>query len=94
MEIIKSLIPTAHAADVSSIDDVVAIINRVGGALSAVFFAVAAVYIIMAGWTFLQSKGEAAKLKSARDQVIYAAVAIAVALLAYSIRPIVESIVG
>lgn len=56
-----------------------------------IFFIIAVIYIIAAAFTYLTAGGEAEKVNTAKDQLIYAAVAIAVALLAISFDTIVKN---
>ncbi len=71
-----------------------AIINRVIGWIYVFFFVIAIILILFAAFTYLTSGGDAEKVTSAKNQLIYAAVAIAIALLAYSFTAIVSNIVG
>lgn len=58
-----------------------------------IFFIIAAFFILYAAFTYLTAKGDPEKVTGARDQIIYAVIAIVVALLAFSIDQIVSSIV-
>ncbi|MBI4160124.1 hypothetical protein HY504_03075 [Candidatus Wolfebacteria bacterium] len=56
-----------------------------------IFFTVAVLLILFAAFTYLTAAGDEEKIKRARDQLIYAAVAIVVALLAVGFRAIIEN---
>lgn len=56
-----------------------------------IFFTVAVLLILLAAFTYLTAAGDEEKLKQARDRLIYAAVAIVVALLAVGFRAIIEN---
>ena len=48
----------------------------------------------MGAFQFLTAGGDATKVASARDKLLYAAIGIAVALLSRTIIPIVKMIIG
>ncbi|MEK7510331.1 MAG: hypothetical protein AAB567_02085 [Patescibacteria group bacterium] len=60
----------------------------------AIFLLTAVIFIILAAFQFLTGGGDPGKLAEARNKLIYAAVAIAVALLARGIPVVVKNIVG
>ena len=59
-----------------------------------IFFLVATVFIIIAAYKYLTAKGDPDAVKEAQNRLIYAVIAIVVAILAYSIPRIVESFLG
>ncbi|OGM91796.1 hypothetical protein A2999_01330 [Candidatus Wolfebacteria bacterium RIFCSPLOWO2_01_FULL_38_11] len=59
-----------------------------------IFFIIAGIMILFAAFTYLTSGGDPEKVGSAKNQIIYAVVAIVVALLAVSINLIVKSFVS
>ncbi|MEK7510330.1 MAG: hypothetical protein AAB567_02080 [Patescibacteria group bacterium] len=59
-----------------------------------VFLLTAVIFIILAAFQFLTGGGDPGKLAEARNKLIYAAVAIAVALMARGIPVVVKNIVG
>ena len=72
--------------DISQI--IVGLVNWVTG----LFFVAAILFLFYAAYLYLSAAGDPEQLKKAKDQLIYSVIAIAVALLAGSIRFIVESI--
>jgi len=79
---------------VTTIDDVGDVYNILRGALTVlrtVFFIVAAIFIIIAAFKYLTAQGDPEKVGAARQMIIYAVVAIAVALLATVIDNIVAN---
>lgn len=54
----------------------------------------AAAFIFFAGFTYLTSAGDEAKLKGAKNYILYAVVAIVVAFLAQAIVGIVRGLLG
>ena len=55
-----------------------------------IFFAVAVMYVLFAAYNYLSGPGEPEKIKKAHSQLIYAAIAIAVALLSVGFVAIIE----
>ena len=56
-----------------------------------IFFIIAVLFIIFAAFTYLTAQGDPEKVKTATNQIIYAAVAIVVALVAVSIDLIIKN---
>lgn len=77
---------------VSNVSDFVTILNRIIGWIQTFFFIITILFIILAAFQYLTSAGDPEKVKKAKDMILYAAVAIAVALLATALKPLVESI--
>lgn len=59
-----------------------------------IFFIVAVFFILLAAYNYLTSSGEPAKVAAAHKQLLYAAIAIAVALLAVSFTVIVKTLIS
>lgn len=59
-----------------------------------IFFIAAIIFILIAAFTFLKSKGEPEKVKSARNQIMWAVVAIAIALISVGANQIVQSFIS
>ena len=78
---------------IGSIEGLFAILMKELGWVYTIFFVIAAFFILFAAFTYLTAKGDAEKVKGARDQIIYAVIAIVVALLAFSIDKIVASFI-
>ncbi len=55
------------------------------------FFIIAVLFILFAAFNYLTAHDQPDKLKSAHDQIIYAAIAIAVALLAVGVTAIIQN---
>ncbi len=86
------LIGFAQAPD--SVDDVIGLFESALGILQTVFYIVAAIFIIIAAFKYLTAQGDPEKVGTARQMVIYAVIAIAVALLSLVIENIVASFLG
>jgi uncharacterized membrane protein HdeD (DUF308 family) len=85
---ITSPAPTGLITDVSG---VWRIINTIVKWVYWLFFAMAVLFIILAAFTYLTAGGDPGKVKKANTQLIYAIVAVAVALIAYGIEALVRS---
>lgn len=56
-----------------------------------IFFIIAVLFIIFAAYTYLTAQGDPEKVKNATNQIIYAVVAIVIALVAVSIDLIIKN---
>lgn len=83
--------------NVTAPGDVSALLSIVCRIINYVFFVliiVAIIFVIIAAFRYLTSGGESEAVSKANKMLIYAAVAVAVALLAKAVPVIVGSIVG
>lgn len=81
--------PVSSITSLSAVNRVIVnIVNWVMG----LFFVAAVLFIFYAAYLFLNAAGNPDQLQHAKDQLIYAIVAIVVALLAGSVRFIVASV--
>ena len=94
-------VPTMSLAEFASGDDiafsetpVLEAVDSVANWIFAILLIVATISIILGGFMFLTAAGDTAKLGKARDMIIYAAVGIAVGLLAKGITTLVQTIIG
>ena len=74
--------------------DIVTIIDRITSWIFTIFLAAAIIFIIMAAIQFLTSGGDAAKVSTARNSLLYALIGIAVAFLAKGFVAIVKVIIS
>ncbi len=86
--------PTPPPVYVTGPSELFNIIERVVGWVYVFFFVIAMLLILFAAFTYLTSAGDPEKVTKAKNQLIYAGIAVAVALLAYSFTTIVRGIVG
>lgn len=63
-------------------NDIIAVIERIANWIFVILLLVAVIFILLAAFAFLRSGGEPEKVNEARKDLIYAAVAIAVGVLA------------
>lgn len=73
---------------------VVDLIDKFGGWFYSILFALAIVYIIYAAFKFLTAGGDEKKIEEARQQLIYAIVALAVAMLATGVVTVLKEFLG
>jgi len=59
-----------------------------------IFFAVAVIFILIAAFSFLTAKGNPEKINSARSQIMWACVAIAIALISVGAAQIINTLIG
>ncbi len=80
-------------SSINTPDDVINAITRIGGALYSVLIALAVVFILVGAFEILTAGDDAKKFERGKNQIIYAAVAVAVGLLATGIVKIVQDLV-
>ena len=83
--------PTAPIQDV---DDIYDVLDTILGIVYTIFFVVAAFFILYSGFLYLTAAGNEDNLKKAKNQIIYAVIAIVIALIALGVDNIVASVVG
>ncbi len=81
-------------APITDIAGVESLLNRILNIVFVIFFIIAVLFIILAAFGYLTAGGDDEKVKSAKQKLIYAIVAIVVALLATGIDNIIEGILG
>ena len=79
---------------ITSIGGVFALISQIFNILFWLLIVLAAIFIILAAFSYLTAGGDPEKIKTANQKVIYAAVAVVVAVLAKTIPSIVCSFIG
>lgn len=84
----------AQDSPVKSVNDVIKILNNVVKWTYTIFFITAVLFILIAAYKFLFAQDDPEKIKSAKNQIIYAIIAIIVALLAVSFDKIIINFLG
>lgn len=79
-----------QAAPIRSVDDIVRLVRTIVGYFQLIIFVYAAFQVLMAAWSLLTNKKDF-KLSSA---LLNIAIAIALALLAFSVEPLVRQLLG
>lgn len=85
-------VQTGSNVQITSLNQINAIIVNLVNWVTGLFFVAAVLFLFYAAYLYLSAAGDAEQLTKAKDTLIYSIVAIAVALLAGSVRFIVESI--
>lgn len=88
-----NLINTAYAtSSITTPQGVVDAITRAGGIAYSVLIALAVVFIIFGAYQILTAGDDAKKFANGKKQIIYAAIAVAVGMLATGIVKLVEQL--
>ncbi len=88
------LTAVAQDSPVKSVNDVIRVLNDIVGWAYKIFFIVAVMFVIFAAYKFLFAQEDPEKIKSAKNQIIYAVVAIIIALLSVSFDVIIKNFLG
>lgn len=83
----------AKGSPIDSPSKIFDILARVARYTYTIFFIVAIIFIIIAAFNFLTAKGDPEKIKSARSQILWAVVAIAIALISVGAAQIILSFI-
>jgi len=86
--------PTQPPKNITSIGTLVTVLQTVLGWMFTIFLILAVVMIIWAAFIYLTAGGEEEKLGKAKSILIYAVVAVVVALVAAGLPNIVGSLIG
>jgi len=74
-----------------TLGNITILVQTVVNFLGSMFFAISAVFILYAGYLYLTAGGEAEKVGTAKTQLIYSLIAIAIGLVAFSATAIVKN---
>ena len=85
---------TGPKTTITTLSGLETVISKIVNWITALFFVAAVVYIFYAGYLFLTSGGDTEKVKVAKSQLLYSIIAIAIALLAGTMRYIVANILS
>lgn len=87
-------IPGIAQTGPTTVSGLVDVLRNVVRWIYVIFFIIAVMFILFAAFSYLTAGGEPEKLNKAKNQIIYAAVAIAVALLAIGFEVIIRAFLG
>lgn len=87
----ESSIPGLGTSPITSVTGLVDVLKNVVKWIYIVFFILTVLFVLMAAFTYLTSAGDETKVEKAKNQIIYAAIAVAVALLAVGLESIVST---
>lgn len=79
---------------ITKLEDIVNIMNKVGEWIFAIIFALAIIFILVSAFQFLTAAGNPEKIASARQILIYALIAVAIAVVAWGLPKIVTTLLG
>lgn len=75
-------------------DKIFQVLTKIVQYTYTIFFIVAIIFILLAAFSFLTAKGDPEAVKNARAQILWASVAIAVALISVAAAQIIKSFIG
>jgi hypothetical protein len=96
----KMLLSIAYAGDnrvtnvINSPGDVINLATKIGGYLYTLIIALSVVVVLIGAFNILTSGGDEKKFLKGKNQILYAAAAIAISVLATGIVRIVEDLVS
>ena len=82
------------ATSIDEVEDAQTLLQNVVGWIQVFFYIIATLMIILAAWDYLNSHGSEDKVKEAKQRVIYAIIAIAIAVVAGGVVQLVKNFVG
>jgi len=91
---VMALAYTSVPQPTGNINSVDAMVSSILNVVWPIFIGLAVIMIIISGFLFLTSSGDAEKVKTARTALIWAVIGIVVAIVAYSIPKIVQIAIG
>ena len=80
-----------QTVNISSVGEIMGIIQSVINWVALIILTVSVFFVLMSGWTYLNSAGDPEKVNEAKDRLIYAAVGIVIGLIAFSIPNIIQN---
>ena len=86
-------VPDPTASPVKDATQLNALIAKIIRWIQYIFFIVATIFVIIAAFDYLNSKGDPEKVKAAQNSLIYAAIAVVVALISGGLIGVVKSVV-
>jgi len=81
----------AATAPISNYSDLIRVINNVSKWLYGILLALAALFVILAAYRFLNAAGDPKALETAKRQILYAIIAVVVAMLSKTLIGLVSS---
>lgn len=83
--------PQIPSSPVTTVGGIVDVLDNIVRWVYIIFFILAVLFILLAAFTYLTAGGDEEKVKKAKSQIIYAVVAIVVALLAVGFQVIIRT---
>lgn len=85
-------LPEAASPAGTGAEPIIAILETVGNWMFGILLAVAAIYILIAAFTFLMAKGDPKKIDEAKSSLTYALIAVVVGALTKGIIAVAQAI--
>lgn len=76
---------------VTTVDQILNILSYVLSAAYVVFYALAVIFLLLAGFGYLTANGDPGKIKKASSKLIYGVIGVGVGLLASGVKAIIKS---
>ncbi len=89
-----SPLPKPGSAKIETAEDIGGLINDVATFLYGLLLAVAVIFGLIAAFGYLTSAGDSTKIGKASKQLLFAAVAIVVAIAAWGLSKLIPNILG
>ncbi len=83
----------AAGSPISTPDQIFSILKTIVQYTYTIFFIVAVLFIIFAAFSFLNAKGDPTKITAARSQILWAIVAIVIALISVAAAQIINNFI-
>jgi len=83
----------ASTSTISTAQDVINLIVRVGNWMYGAILALAVVFILLSAYNFMGSGGSEEKVTTAKNQLLYTLIAVVVAMLAKGLIALIEKLV-
>ncbi len=84
----------AESIQINSIDDILTIISNVTSWMYRILLAIVVIFVLLAAFTFLTSSDNANNIKKAKSQILYAAIAVVIAILSFSVSTIITNVLS
>jgi hypothetical protein len=87
-------VPSKTLVGVDEIGGVEGVIGQILGIMQTILFAIAGVFVVVAGYQYLTAQGDPEKTANARNMILYAVIAIGIGLLATFLSTLVQSLLN
>lgn len=84
-------IAAPETSPVTTVDQILNILSYVLSAAYVVFYALAVIFLLLAGFGYLTANGDPGKIKKASSKLIYGVIGVGVGLLASGVKDIIKS---
>lgn len=84
-------IAAPETSPITSVDKILELLSYVLSAAYVVFYALAVIFLLLAGFGYLTANGDPGKIKKASSKLIYGVIGVGVGLLASGVKDIIKS---